>query len=107
MRKARLENNVVVEILEATPFPPFHPSLVWVRCGPEVKEGWEYVDNTFVDTTPPRTYVDDRMDNYPIIGDQLDAIWKAFDAIENGESLPKDTLDMLDKIKSIKNKWSK
>lgn len=42
MRKARIENNVVREILTADPFPPFHEDLVWVECGPEVHAGWSW-----------------------------------------------------------------
>lgn len=40
MLKARIENGVVREILSAEPFPDFHPDLVWVECGEDVREGW-------------------------------------------------------------------
>lgn len=43
-----------------------------------------------------------RMD-YPSIGDQLDAIWKALD----GRDLPPETADMLKAIKSVKAKFKK
>jgi len=38
--KARIENGVVVEVLTADPFPPFHPSLHWVDCDLTVRAGW-------------------------------------------------------------------
>lgn len=46
MKKARIENGRVAEILEADPFPPFHPSLVWVPCG-DVAEGDLYDGTNF------------------------------------------------------------
>jgi len=51
MRKARIENNRVAEILTADPFPPFHPDLVWIECDATVKEGWDYDGTNF--TAPP------------------------------------------------------
>lgn len=38
--KARIENNVVVEVLTADPFPPFHPSLVWINAPADCEVGW-------------------------------------------------------------------
>lgn len=38
--KARIENNVVVEVLTADPFPPFHPSLVWIDAPAGCEVGW-------------------------------------------------------------------
>lgn len=40
--KARIENGTVVEILNLDPFPPFHPSLVWVDCDDSVECGDRY-----------------------------------------------------------------
>lgn len=57
MRKARIENNRVVEILDADPFPPFHPDLVWAECGASVQAGWSYDGSVFsapFDTDPAR-----------------------------------------------------
>ncbi len=42
--KARIENNVVVEVLTADPFPPFHPSLVWVVAPPQCVPGWVVIN---------------------------------------------------------------
>lgn len=50
--KARIENNVVVEILDLDPFPPFHPSLVWVDCDESVQCGDLYEDGTFSTPVP-------------------------------------------------------
>lgn len=36
---ARIENDKVVELLEADKLPQFHPSLEWVECDTSVKEG--------------------------------------------------------------------
>ena len=47
--KARIEGNIVREILTEEPFPPFHPSLVWVECGAEVGEGWTWDGRTFAE----------------------------------------------------------
>jgi hypothetical protein len=46
---ARIENGVVMEILTADPFPPFHEALVWVDCSTVagVVEGWTYDGTTF------------------------------------------------------------
>jgi hypothetical protein len=45
--KARIENGIVVEVLTAEPFPPFHKALVWVDCGPEVEQGWQWDGERF------------------------------------------------------------
>jgi len=45
--KARIDNGIVCEILTAEPFPPFHASLVWAECGPEVQPGWTWDGTTF------------------------------------------------------------
>lgn len=53
--KARIQNGVVAEVLTATPFPPFHPDLVWVTCSGTVKEGWVYDGSAFAAPPPPPT----------------------------------------------------
>jgi hypothetical protein len=47
MIKARIENNIVKEILDATPFPPFHESLTWIECNKNVQIGWQYKNGIF------------------------------------------------------------
>lgn len=51
--KARIEGNIVREILTAEPFPPFHPDLVWVECGGEVREGWTWDGKSFAEPPGP------------------------------------------------------
>jgi len=49
-----------------------------------------------------------RKAEYPDIGDQLDAIWKAIDAlVEDGAMVPVETVEMLAKIKAVKGKYAK
>jgi len=57
MRKARIENNKVMEIIDANPFPPFHLNLKWAECDLTVKPGWSYDGSVFSppsDTDPER-----------------------------------------------------
>ena len=51
MKKARIKNGVVREVLDRDPFPPFAPELVWVECGSEVIEGFNFDGTIF--TAPP------------------------------------------------------
>ncbi|WP_048769203.1 hypothetical protein [Oligella urethralis] len=49
-----------------------------------------------------------RVGRYPYVGDQLDAIYKGFVAIQNqGIKLPQETLDWINYIASIKEKFPK
>jgi hypothetical protein len=45
--KARIQDGVVAEILTAEPFPPFHPSLVWVNCSVDVQTGYQFDGASF------------------------------------------------------------
>ena len=57
--KARIENGIVCEVLTADPFPPFHESLTWVDCGPEVVQGWTWDGLRFAaPVTPGPTQAD-------------------------------------------------
>lgn len=50
MKFARIENDIVVEILNAFALPDFHPDLIWVENVPdEVQEGWLYDGSSFSD----------------------------------------------------------
>src|SRR3990167_7704275 len=59
MKKARIENGVVREVLDRDPFPPFAPGLKWVECGAEVEEGYEFDGRNFSAPPPiiPKTSV--------------------------------------------------
>ena len=58
MRKARIENGIVCEVLTADPFPPFHESLTWVDCGPEVVQGWTWDGLRFAAPVPTSNQAD-------------------------------------------------
>ena len=65
------------------------------------------VDGEYVVTgetiAPPPQYDKSRADEYPPVGDQLDAIWKALaPLIESGEAE-----SMLRRIQAVKNKYPK
>lgn len=55
--------------------------------------------------THTRNYREARCSEYPAIGDQLDAIWKALDA--SGIRLPPETVAVLDSIRSVKKRFPK
>ena len=98
MMKALILNNKVVDVAE-TEFE-VHESMQWMDCPVECEVGrWEVVDEVLqeiveVDT---RTYVDKRRAEYPLIGDQLDALFHAgvFPA------------DMATQIQAVKDKYPK
>jgi hypothetical protein len=52
MKKARIENGVVREVLDRDPFPPFSPALQWVECGAEVVEGYIFESGVFAEPAP-------------------------------------------------------
>lgn len=52
MRKALIVEGKVHEVVDAEPFPPFHPSLTFVECGPEIGDGWLY-DGVVFSAPPP------------------------------------------------------
>ena len=54
MRWALIIDGRVTEITEIDPAGRFHPSLVWVECGPEVESGWQYDGEAF---SPPEPVV--------------------------------------------------
>lgn len=50
-----------------------------------------------------KSYKRRRRENYPQIGEQLDAVWKALDHLAwQGIELPSDTLAVLDQVKVVK-----
>ncbi len=46
---ARLENNIVMEILDVETLPNFHPDLIWVACGGGVAQGFIHDNGVFTD----------------------------------------------------------
>jgi hypothetical protein len=94
--KALIMGNEVVDIHE-TGFD-VHSSMFWVDCDDSVETGDQYENGLiFKKVPPPRQYSEERAAEYPAIRDQLDAIWKG------GESLE----EMRAKIFEIKAKYPK
>lgn len=52
-------------------------------------------------------YQADRAEEYPPLGDQLDAIWKIVQAINAGDSMPADALAVMAAVQAIKDKYPK
>lgn len=52
-------------------------------------------------------YQSKRAAEYPAIGDQLDALWKAVGAIADGKTPPKEATDLLASIEAVKAKYPK
>jgi hypothetical protein len=50
-----------------------------------------------------RSYTEERLEAYPPVKDQLDAIWKALEVMD----LPKDAKAMLDSIQAVKTRYPK
>lgn len=49
MRKARIVNGMVAEILDLEPFPPFAPDFIWVECPDiNIRDGDVYRDGVFM-----------------------------------------------------------
>ena len=60
------------------------------------------VDGALVDYERPKAYDERRREQYPLVGDQLDAIWKYL-AAQQPKNLPDDTAAMLEQILSVKD----
>jgi hypothetical protein len=74
--KALIKDNLVVDVCE-TEFE-VHPSLVWVDAVNDCVVGWTYENGQFTAPIQPQlTYSDYRKREYPTIGDQLDALFRA------------------------------
>jgi hypothetical protein len=68
-------------------------------------------DGTFVNPPPSpdmRSYKEKRQEEYPEIGEQLDAVLKAFNLMRlNGQDLPEDLDEVIGEWLSVKNKYPK
>ena len=94
--KALIFNNTVVDLQE-TEFE-VHSDMTWVDTTLDVVIGASYIDGIF---TNPQVYVPTydvkRAYEYPPITEQLDALWKGGDALE----------EMRIKILAVKEKYPK
>lgn len=45
---ARIENNEVMEITDIDPAGRFHPSLIWVECPADIKQGYSFDGESFM-----------------------------------------------------------
>ena len=72
-------------------------------------ETFEEALGKLYDEDEPPSYKELRKRDYPPMGDQLDAIWKALNQMrmDNAINLPQDADDTLGKILSIKKKYPK
>lgn len=101
MRKVRIEDSEVVEILSADPFPPFHPSLVWVQCeDEEVREGWSYTNGEFI-PPPELSWYDKRSNEYPPLSELADALY--WNSVGNSSHLEA----YFQKCEEVKEKYPK
>lgn len=74
--KALIKENLVVDVCEKE--FEVHPSLVWVDAIDGCQVGWTYENGQFIQPAQHRlTYADYRRMEYPLIGDQLDALFHA------------------------------
>lgn len=50
---ARIENDLVVETLQAEELPEFHKSLIWIEVGADAQPGWVHTAGTVSAPPPP------------------------------------------------------
>lgn len=78
-------------------------AVVWED--PREKPGWEDLVAAWPDADVSM-YAQKRIDEYPPISDQIDAIKKGFDALrDSGIELPAATTEWLDSIQAVKDKY--
>lgn len=77
----------------------------------EDNKTWDYIEIQQVEEeteeeTEELTYAQKRLAEYPFLGDQLDAIFKGFKALEeSGQELPEDTLTWLSDVQAVKDRY--
>lgn len=65
----------------------------------ELEDAWKLIEKDFKDEEAKNK----RRGEFPPIGDQLDAIWKQFEAMKSGgQNLTQDANSILNKIKEVK-----
>lgn len=81
--------------------PTYEHATIDVLCSPEFN-----AVTADIDVTVAQDVTLLRATDYPSIGDQLDAIWKALAALP-GNALPDETKDMLSRVQRVKSRFEK
>jgi hypothetical protein len=96
--KALVFNNTICQIVEDSETFPVHDSMQWVDCPGDADTDWKYKNGSFEKPAKAEIPYDlGRRMEYPPIGDQLDALFKA------GVFPP----EMAAKIQEVKDKYPK
>lgn len=102
-KKILVKNNLVIDVSDAS--FEVHPDLgTWQDCSNDnVKMNWTVNSDNSVSppVDPPLTYAENRLNEYPKIGDVIDALFKK----EAGDSSEWDAL--VTSRTNIKNKYPK
>lgn len=74
MKYARIDNDVVAEIIDFSPVGKFVSAMIWIECDDTVLVGMDYSEGEFTmsDQFKLDNYAELRKHTYPSIGDQLD-----------------------------------
>jgi len=76
---ARLENNIVIEIINFDPTDKFTSDLVWVECDETAKEFMVFENGSFREPDTPvdiRPYNEKRVLEYPSMDELIVALWE-------------------------------
>lgn len=108
----RDKKGAIMMPLNSTTVEPLATKDGFVLCWDFVKECWQNIElqkeePEVVENVKELSYAEKRALEYPYLGDQLDAIFKGFKALQAGESIPQDTIAWLDAIQAVKDKYPK
>jgi len=76
---ARLENNIVKEVINFDPTDKFTSDLIWVKCDETAKEFMVFENGSFREPDTPvdiRPYNEKRVLEYPSIEELTVALWE-------------------------------
>lgn len=108
--KAVIKDGVVVNVIECdTDFTLPEAKVVLLEAGFGIGDLYDngFVKKAIDDEIPP-SYRELRKEEYPPIGDQLDAIWKDLNYRRiNGNPLTQEADNVLNKILAVKAKFPK
>jgi hypothetical protein len=86
---ALIQNGTVAEITDIDPQGRFHPSLVWVGCGPDVKAGDVYENGEFSKPEPQEPESQQLVEAHHYLN-STDFYYARF--LETGEAVPEDVV---------------